>query len=72
MTELAQVIFGKELESATPDTPYSRFIREVLCLDLMGLNLSGLEIAQELDINKDDAREMIQRLRQGIVRASAH
>jgi hypothetical protein len=33
----------------------------------MGLNLSGLQIAQELDINKDDARAMIQRLRQGIV-----
>jgi transposase-like protein len=36
-------------------------------LYLMGLNLSGLQIAQELDINKDDARAMIQRLRQGIV-----
>ena len=33
----------------------------------MGLNLSGLQIAQELDINKDDARAMIQSLRQGIV-----
>ena len=33
----------------------------------MGLNLSGLQIAQELDINKDDARSMIQQLRQGIV-----
>ena len=33
----------------------------------MGLNLSGLQIAQELEINKDDARSMIQRLRQGIV-----
>jgi hypothetical protein len=33
----------------------------------MGLNLSGLQIAKELDLNKDDAREMIQRLRQGIV-----
>ena len=32
----------------------------------MGLNLSGLQIAQELDINKDDARAMIQELRQGI------
>jgi transposase-like protein len=39
----------------------------VSCLDLMGLNLSGLQIAKELDLNKDDAREMIQRLRQGIV-----
>jgi transposase-like protein len=36
-------------------------------LYLMGLNLSGLQIAQELDLNKDDARAMIQRLRQGIV-----
>lgn len=39
----------------------------VACLYLMGLNLSGLQIAQELDINKDDARSMIQRLRRGIV-----
>jgi len=37
------------------------------CLYLMGLNLSGVRIAQELDINKDDARAMVQRLRQGIV-----
>ena len=33
----------------------------------MGLNLSGLQIAQELGVNKDDARAMIQRLRQGII-----
>ena len=33
----------------------------------MGLNLSGLQIAQELDINKDDARAMIGQLRQGIL-----
>ena len=39
----------------------------IACLYLMGLNLSGLQIAQELDINNDDARAMIQRLRQGIV-----
>jgi transposase-like protein len=36
-------------------------------LYLMGLNLSGLQIAKELDMNKDDARAMIQQLRQGIV-----
>lgn len=36
-------------------------------LYLMGLNRSGLQIAQELDLHKDDARAMIQRLRQGIV-----
>ena len=39
----------------------------IACLYLMGLNLSGLQIAQELDINKDDARAMISQLRQGIV-----
>jgi transposase-like protein len=39
----------------------------IACLYLMGLNLSGLQIAQELDINKDDARAMIAQLRQGIV-----
>ena len=39
----------------------------ITCLYLMGLNLSGLQIAKELDINKDDARAMIQQLRQGIV-----
>src|SRR5947209_17489508 len=31
----------------------------ITCLYLMGLNLSGLQIAKELDINKDDARAMI-------------
>ena len=36
-------------------------------LYLMGLNLSGLQLAQELDINKNDARAMIGQLRQGIV-----
>jgi transposase-like protein len=39
----------------------------IACLYLMGLNLSGLQIAQELDIHKDDARAMIQQLRQGVV-----
>src|SRR3954470_16166367 len=39
----------------------------IACLYLMGLNLSGLQIAQELDVNKDDARAMIGQLRQGIV-----
>jgi hypothetical protein len=33
----------------------------------MGLNLSGLPIAQELDIKKDDARAMISQPRRGIV-----
>jgi transposase-like protein len=39
----------------------------VKCLYLMQLNLLGLQITKELDINKDDARAMIQQLRQGIV-----
>ena len=39
----------------------------IACLYLMGLNLSGLQIAQELDINQDDARAMIPQLREGIV-----
>ena len=34
---------------------------------LMGLNLSSLQIAKELDLNKDDVRAMVQQLRQGIV-----
>ena len=39
----------------------------VACLYLMGLNLSGLQIARELGIDKSDARDMITTLRQGIV-----
>jgi hypothetical protein len=39
----------------------------IACLYLMGLDLSGLQIAQELGINRDDARAMIGRLRRGIV-----
>ncbi len=39
----------------------------IACLYLMGLNLSGLQIARGLGINEDDARAMISQLRQGIV-----
>ena len=39
----------------------------VACLYLMGLNLSGLQIARELGVAKSDARSMITTLRQGIV-----
>ena len=39
----------------------------IACPCPMGRNLSGLQIAQELEINKDDARAMIRLLRQGIV-----
>ena len=40
----------------------------ILCLYFMGLNLSNHHIAQELDLNKDDAQQMTSQLRQGIVR----
>lgn len=39
----------------------------ILCLYYMGLNLSGLQIAKELDMNKTDVQSMILQLRQGIV-----
>ena len=38
----------------------------ILCLYLMGLNLSNAQIAQELDLNKDDAQSMTEQLRRGI------
>jgi transposase-like protein len=39
----------------------------VTCLYLMGLNLSSLQIARELDLDRNDAREMVELLRQGVV-----
>lgn len=39
----------------------------MVCLYLMGLNLSNRQIAQELDLNKDDVQQMTRQLRQGIV-----
>ena len=39
----------------------------ILCLYLMGLNLSNAQIAKELDLNKDDVHQMTTQLRQGIV-----
>ncbi|MDO9104529.1 MAG: transposase [Methylovulum sp.] len=38
----------------------------VLCLYFMGLNLSNQQIAQELDLNKDDLQYMTCHLRTGI------
>ncbi len=38
----------------------------VLCLYFMGLNLSNAQIAQELDLNKDDVQAMTECLRDGI------
>jgi transposase-like protein len=37
----------------------------MLCLYLMGLNLSNAQISQELDLNQDDVHHMTCRLRQG-------
>jgi transposase-like protein len=39
----------------------------ILCLYFMGLNLSNEQIAQELDLNPDDAQKMATQLREGIV-----
>jgi len=39
----------------------------VLVLYFMGLNLSNEQIAQELDLNPDDAQRMTSQLREGIV-----
>ena len=38
----------------------------ILCLYFMGLNLSNAQIAQELDLNKDDLQSMTEQLRNGI------
>jgi len=35
----------------------------MLCLYLMGLNLSNQQIAAELDLNKDDVQQMTDQLR---------
>jgi hypothetical protein len=38
----------------------------MLCLYLMGLNLSNRQIAAELGLNKDDVQKMTAQLRSGI------
>jgi len=40
----------------------------VLCLYFMGLNLSNAQIAQELDLNKDDVHSMTECLREGLAK----
>jgi transposase-like protein len=40
----------------------------MLCLYLMGLNLSNQQIAQELDLDKDVVQDMTTHLRQGILK----
>ena len=41
----------------------------ITCLYLMGLNLSTLQIASELRLNRSDVQNMVKQLRQGIVDA---
>lgn len=41
----------------------------IMCLYLMGLNLSSLQIANELDLNRNDVKNMVDQLRKGIVDA---
>ena len=43
----------------------------VLCLYLMGLNLSNQQIAAELGLNKDDVQQMTSQLRAGVVKKKA-
>lgn len=38
----------------------------ILCLYLMGLNLSNRQIAAELGLNKDDVQQMAEQLRAGV------
>jgi transposase-like protein len=38
----------------------------ILCLYFMGLNLSNAQIAQELEVNKDDLQAMTELMRAGI------
>ena len=38
----------------------------ILCLYLMGLNLSNQQIAQELGLHKDDVQQMTSQLRAGV------
>ncbi|CAG0988600.1 hypothetical protein ANRL2_03007 [Anaerolineae bacterium] len=39
----------------------------MLCLYLMGLNLSNQQIAAELELHPDDVHDMTTQLREGIV-----
>src|SRR5512143_746692 len=39
----------------------------VLCLYLMGLNLSSWQIAKELDLDRREVQAMVEQLRQGVV-----
>lgn len=42
----------------------------ILCLYLMGLNLSNKQIAKELDLNRNDVQQMTTQLREGVIKKS--
>lgn len=42
----------------------------ILCLYFMGLNISNNQIAEELDLNKDDVQQMTLQLREGVEKKS--
>lgn len=44
----------------------------MLCLYFMGLNLSNRQIAEELDLNKDDVQAMAEGLRGGVVKKNSN
>lgn len=56
--DLTNTIFARRHQ------PLSKWI---LCLYLMGLNLSNEQIAQKLDLDKDDVHQMTAQLRSGVV-----
>lgn len=43
----------------------------LLCLYLMGFNLSNRQIAAELDLNEDDVQVMASQLREGVMAKKA-
>ena len=43
----------------------------ILCLYLMGLNLSNRQIAKELDLVESDVYQMATQLREGVVKKKA-
>ena len=47
--------------------PHQPLRKWILCLDLMGLNLSNEQIAQELGLDQDDVQQMTTQLRSGVV-----
>jgi transposase-like protein len=44
----------------------------ILCLYLMGLNLSNHQITKELDLNKDDVQQMTRQLRSVLIQCNSN